>query len=176
MRSLVLRQGQLEERMANDRGRGEDQSSPSNEQQDGVRTGGNLPAPGVVRVGGASRDEEFVESVNVGPRELSSIEQAVPKLCGKPENFPVWGKRFEAFVSMSGCLSSPLTGIELAVGDTTKDIQHFVSQGLTHAHIRSARVAWVRLTERMPGTDLFDNGLPVSLREVLGKCFAIGFC
>ena len=133
--------------MANDRGRGEDQSSPSNEQEDGVRTGGNLSAPGVVRVGEATRDEEFVDSVNVGPREFSSIEQAVPKFCGKPENFPVWSKRFEAFVSMSGRLGYLLTDIDVAVGDITKDTQYFVSQGLTHAHIRSARVAWIGLTE-----------------------------
>ena len=113
--------------MAIDRVRGEGQSSPSREQQDGVRTGGNLPAPGVVRVGEV-RDDEFVESsgVNVGPREFSSIKQAVPKFCGKPENFPVWSTRFEAFVSMSGCLGSLRTDIEIAVGDTAKDTQHFL--------------------------------------------------
>ena len=84
------------------------ESSPSNEQQDGVRTGGNLPDPGVVRVGEASRDEEFVDRVNVGPRAFSSIKQAVPKFCGKSENVPVWSTRFEAFVSMSGCMGSLL--------------------------------------------------------------------
>ena len=74
LRSLVLRQGQREERMSNDRARGEGQSSPSNEQQDGVRTDGNLPASGV-DVGNASRDEEVVDSVNVGPREFGSIKK-----------------------------------------------------------------------------------------------------
>ena len=64
LRSLVLRQGQLEERMASDRARGEGQYSPSRE-QDGVRTGGNSPVPGVVESSG----------VNVGPREFSSIKQ-----------------------------------------------------------------------------------------------------
>lgn len=54
LRSLVLRQGQLEEPMASDRARGEGQSSPCSENKDGVRTGGNLPASGVVRVGEAS--------------------------------------------------------------------------------------------------------------------------
>ena len=75
--------------MARDRARGEGRSSPSNELQDGVRTDGNLPAPGVVRVGKASKDEEFVDSVNVDPWELSSIKQAIPKFYRKPENFPV---------------------------------------------------------------------------------------
>ena len=41
LRSLVFGQGQLEERMVSDRGRGEGQSSPSSEHQDGVQTGGN---------------------------------------------------------------------------------------------------------------------------------------
>ena len=57
--------------MASDRARGEGQSSPSNEPKNEVRTGGNFPDPGVARVGEASRDEEFVESVNIGPREFS---------------------------------------------------------------------------------------------------------
>ena len=123
------------------------QSSPSNEQQDGVRTGGNLLAPGVVRAGEASRGEEFVDtSVNAGPRKFSSIKQAVPKLRGKPGNSPVWSKRFELLVSMSGCLGSLLKDIDVAVGDTTKDTQCFVLHGLAHAHIRSARVAWICLT------------------------------
>ena len=99
-----------------------------------------MPALGVVCVDEASRDEEFVDSsVNVGPGEFSSIKQAVPKFCGKPENFPGWGKCFEAIVSMSGCLRSLPTDIDIAVGDTTKDTQHFVSQGLTHAHVKRAR-------------------------------------
>ena len=69
LQSLVLRQDQLEERMPSDRARREGQSSPRRE-QDGVRTGGNSPAPGVVRVSEV-RDDEFVESsgVNVGPHE-----------------------------------------------------------------------------------------------------------
>ena len=50
---------------------------------------------------------------------------------------------------MSGCLGSVLTDIEVAVGDTTKDAQYFFSQGLTNAHIRSARVAWICLTQSM---------------------------
>ena len=78
LRSLVLRQGQLEERMAIDRVRGEGQSSPSREQQDGVRTGGNLPASGVLRVGEVRYDEsEESSGVNVGPREFSSTKHAV---------------------------------------------------------------------------------------------------
>ena len=78
LRSLVFRQGQLEKRMARDRTRVEGQSSPGRKHQDGVRTGGILPAPGAVRIGKPSRDDEFVESVNVGPREFSSSKQAVP--------------------------------------------------------------------------------------------------
>ena len=54
--------------MPSDRARREGHSSPSNQQQDGVRTRANLPVPGVVRVGEAGRDEEFVKGVNVSPR------------------------------------------------------------------------------------------------------------
>ena len=55
--------------MPSDRARGEGQTSPRRE-QDGVRTDGNSPAPGVVRVSEV-RDDEFVESsgVNMGPHE-----------------------------------------------------------------------------------------------------------
>ena len=63
--------------------------------------------------------------MNVGPREFSSVKQAVPKFCGKPGNFPVWTMRFEAFVSMIGCLGSLRADIEVAVGDTTKDTHTF---------------------------------------------------
>ena len=73
LRSLVFRQDRLEERMASDRGRGEAQSNPGRERQDGVVTGGNLPAPGGVHVD-EIRYDEFAESsgVNVGPREFST--------------------------------------------------------------------------------------------------------
>ena len=158
LRSLVSRQDRLEERMASDRGRGEAQSNPGRERQDGVVTGGNLPAPGGVHVDEIRYDESVESSgVNVGPREFSSIKQAVPKFSGKPEEFPVWSKRFEAFVSMSGCLGSMLTDIEVAVGDTTKDTQYFISQGLSRPHIKNARVAWICLTESMTDTDLLDR-------------------
>ena len=86
LRSLVSRQDRLEERMASDRGRGEAQSNPGRERQDGVVTGGNLPAPGGVHVDEIRYDESVESSgVNVGPREFSSIKQAVPKFSGKPE-------------------------------------------------------------------------------------------
>ena len=67
LRSLVFRQNRLEERMASDRDRGEAQSNPGRVRQDGVITGGNLPAPGGVHVD-ENRHDEFVESsgVNVG--------------------------------------------------------------------------------------------------------------
>ena len=79
LRSLVSRQDRLEERMASDQGRGEAQSNPGREHQDGVVTGGNLPAPGGVHVD-ETRYDEFVESsgVNVGPREFSSIGRQSP--------------------------------------------------------------------------------------------------
>ena len=143
--------------MASDRTRGEGQSSPSRE-QDGVRTGGNLPAPGVTRVGDV-RGDEFVESsvVDVGPREVSSIRQAIPKFGGKPESFPVWSNRVKAFVSMSGCLGSLRADVEIAEGDTTKVTQQFLSQGLTHSNLRNARVAWIRLTKIMSDADLLDR-------------------
>ena len=158
LRSPVLRQGQLEGRMGSDGARGEGQPSPSNEQQDGVRTGGNLQAPGVVRVGEASRGKEFVDSsVNFNRREISSMKQVVPKFCGKPENFPVWSKYFKAFASMNGCLGSLFADIDVAVEDTTKDTHYFFSQDLTHAHIRSARVAWLCLTKSTADTDLLDR-------------------
>ena len=142
LRSLVFRQDRLEELMASDRDRGEAQSNPGRERQDGVITGGNLPAPGGVHLD-KNRHDDFVESlcVNVGPREFSSIKQAVPKFSGKVEEIPLWSKRFEAFVSMSGCLGSMLTDIEVAVGDTTKDTQYYISQGLRRPHIKNARVA-----------------------------------
>ena len=59
------------------------------------------PAPGDLEV--ASR-EELVEggSANVGARESSSLKQAVPKFSGLPEDFPVWSKRFQTFMSMNG--------------------------------------------------------------------------
>ena len=64
LRSLVFRQDRLEERMASDRDRGEAQSNPGRERQDGVITGGNLPAPGGVHVD-KNRHDEFVESSGV---------------------------------------------------------------------------------------------------------------
>ena len=72
---------------------------------------------------GEARDDEFVESsgVNVGPREFSSIKNAIPKFCVKPGSFLVWSERFKGFVSMGGCLRSMRTDIEVAVGDKTKD-------------------------------------------------------
>ena len=144
--------------MASDRDRAEPQSNPGRERQDGVITGGNLPAPGSVYVD-ENRHDEFAESsdVNVGPREFSSRKQAIPKFSGKREEFPVWSKRFEAFVSMSGCLGSMLTDIDVAVGDTTKDTQYFIPPGLTRPHIKNARVAWICLTESMTDNDLLDR-------------------
>ena len=158
LRSLVFRQDRLEERMAIDRDRGEAQSNPGRERQDGVIPGGNLPVPGGVHVD-EIRHDEFVESsdVNVGPGEFSSIKQAVPKFSGKPDEFPVWSKRFEAFASMSGCLGFMVTDTEVAVGDTTKDTQYFISQGLSRPHIKNARVAWICLTEIMTDADLLDR-------------------
>lgn len=58
---------------------------------------------------------------------------------------------------MNECLGYLLTHIEVAVGDTTKDTQHVLSQGLTYSHIRNARVAWTRLTGSMSDTDLLDR-------------------
>ena len=89
LRSLLFPQDRPEMRMASNRGRGEAQSNASRERQDGVITGGNLPAPGGVHVD-KSRHDEFVESSgrNVGPREFSGIKQVVPKFSGRPEEFP----------------------------------------------------------------------------------------
>ena len=80
--------------------------------------------PGDLEV--ASR-EKLAEgaSANVGAREYSSLKQAVPKFSGLPEDFPVWSKRFQAFVSMNGSLNSLFTDIEVAVGDTAEDINTF---------------------------------------------------
>ena len=47
----------------------------------------------------------------------------VLKLSIKSETCPVWWMRFEAVVSMSGCLGSLRTDVQAAVGDTTKDTQ-----------------------------------------------------
>ena len=57
LRSLVFRQRRLEKRMASDRDRGEAQSNPGRERQDGVITGVNLPAPGGVHVDENRHDE-----------------------------------------------------------------------------------------------------------------------
>ena len=54
-------------------------------------------------------------------------------------------------------MGSLLTGIEVAVGDTSKDTQDFVSQSLTNARSRCARVAWICWTESMSDTDLLDR-------------------
>ena len=77
---------------------------------------------------------------------------------------------------MSGCLGSLLTDVDVGVGDTTNDNQYFVSQGLAHAHIRNARVAWMCLAERRLTLVYSTECLQSSLRAVLGKCLAIGFC
>lgn len=65
--------------MASNCARGEGESSPANEYKGGGRSAGNVLAPGGVRVGESSRDEDFVESVNVGRLELNSNKQPVPK-------------------------------------------------------------------------------------------------
>ena len=158
LRSLVLRQDRLKKRMASDRGRGEAKSSPGRERQVGAVTCGNLPAPGGVHVD-EIRYDELVESsgVNVGPREFKGIEQAVPKFSGKPEEFPIWSKRLEAFVPMSWCLGSMLTDKEVAVGDTTTDTQYSISQGLSRPHIKNGRVACICLTKSMTDTNLLDR-------------------
>ena len=156
LRSVVSGQQALEERLARGDARGEDASDSGRGNQHGADTGGSLPTLGVV-----DEARELVESasvgVNIGPREYSSIKQAVPKYSGKPEDFPVWSKRFKAFVSMSGCLGSLLTDIEVTVGDTAKDTQYFLAQGLTPLHIRNARIAWICLTEGISDTDLLDR-------------------
>ena len=81
--------------MVSDRDRGESQSNPGRERQDGGINGGNLPAPGGVHVD-EIRHDEFVESsgLNVGPRDVSSIKQADPKFSGNPEKFPLWSEWF----------------------------------------------------------------------------------
>ncbi|CAN0395471.1 unnamed protein product, partial [Laminaria digitata] len=96
----------------------------------------------------------------MGPRELSSIQSAVPKFSALPEHYPVWSKRFEGFASMSGCSASLETDIEVAVGDTTKTTRYFLEQGLSPQQIERARMAWTCLTESM--TD----------PELLGRVFA----
>ena len=90
LRSLVFRQDRLERRTSNDRDRREAHSNPGREHQDGVITGENLAVPGDAQVD-QMRHDKFVESsgVNVGPREFSSMKQAVPEFSGKPEDFPV---------------------------------------------------------------------------------------
>ena len=58
---------------------------------------------------------------------------------------------------MNGRLDSLLTDIEVAVGDTARDTQYFLSQGLSVVHIKKSRIAWVCLTESMSDTDLLDR-------------------
>ena len=76
----------------------------------GVNIGRSSLTPGDLEV--ASR-EELVESAsaNVRARGFSSLKQAVRKFSGLPEYFPVWSKRFQAFMSVNGCLISIFTDI-----------------------------------------------------------------
>ena len=69
----------------------------------------------------------------------------------------MWSKRSEAFMSVNGCLDSLLTDIEVAVGDTAKDMQYFLFQGLSVVHIKKLGIAWVCLTKSMSDTDLLDR-------------------
>ena len=62
---------------------------------------------------------------------------------------------FEAFVSMSGYLGLLTTDIEVAVANATMDAQHVVPKGLNASHVKKVRIAWIRLTESMSGTDQF---------------------
>ena len=59
----------------------------------GVTIGRSSPPPCDLEV--ASR-EELVEgaSANVGTREFSSLNQAVPNFSGLPEDFPAWREEF----------------------------------------------------------------------------------
>ena len=74
----------------------------------GVNIGRSSATPGDLEA--ASR-EKLAEgaSANVGAREYCSLKQGVPKFGGLPEDFPLWSKRFQAFMSMNGCLNSRLT-------------------------------------------------------------------
>ena len=150
---------ELEERLAGAGAREGSASNSGGERDEGVDTGGSLPTHGEIEAIGG----EFVENTrasttsNIDPREFSSIKAAVPKFSGKSEDFPMWSKRFEAFVSMSGCLVSLVGGIEVAVGDSTKDTRYFLTQGVSHDHIKKARIAWVCLTESMSDTNLLDR-------------------
>ena len=58
---------------------------------------------------------------------------------------------------MNGCLNYLFTATEVAVGDTAKDTQYFISQGLSVVHVKKSRIAWVCLTESMSDTDLLDR-------------------
>lgn len=69
-----------------------------------------------------------------------------------------WRRRFEAFVSTSGCLGYLLINIELAVGSAAKDTLYFPSQGLSPSHTKNARISWMCFTENMmTGTNLLDR-------------------
>ena len=46
---------------------------------------------------------------------------------------------------------------EIAVGETAKDAHLFISQVLSAAHVKKARIAWISLTESMSNTDLLDR-------------------
>lgn len=65
---------------------------------------------------------------NFGPREFSSIKQAVPKHGGKPEDFPVLKPALR-----SACIDERVfglflpTNIKVAVGGAAKDTQYFPS-------------------------------------------------
>lgn len=73
-------------------------------------------------------------------------------------------------------MGSLLTDIEVAVGETKKDAQYFLSQGLTHSHIRNARVSWICLTEALLTLTCWAEWLQANLQAVLGKSLVVGFC
>ena len=76
---------------------------------------------------------------------------------------------------MNGCLNYLFTATEVAVGDTAKDTQYFISQGLSVVHVKKSRIAWVCLTESMSDTDLpdrvFDKQSPSDAWKMLRDWF-----
>ena len=122
----------------------------------GVNSSGSLPAlreaVGLTRRGASSSVDSH--KAEVGSHEFGSLKQSVPKFSGKLEDFSLWKEHFELFTSTVGCMSAFFVDHDMMISDVTKNVQYFLSQGLSEEHTKTARVAWTCLTESIVNRDL----------------------
>ena len=60
-------------------------------------------------------------------------------------------------LGFSSCRHRFLADIDIAVGDSAKNTEYFLSQRLSIAHVKRSRIAWICVTESMSNTDLLDR-------------------